>query len=367
MLLVAQSSSAYKCIYGSNCLTAHQLILFYKGDKFYVISVQMISIEEQIGEKNMLADVIKTFGLSKNYNGVKALQTLDLKVPKNSIFGFLGPNGAGKTTAMKILLGLIKPTSGTGTIFDKDITTENIDIRARTGYMPQNFDIGSLKHLTAREVLRFSAKFYFKGPKGRIEERIQEMLELVGLEEKADRSIEGFSGGEKQRLGIAQAQINYPDLLILDEPTASLDPIGRRDVLEVMERLRKYTTIFYSTHILDDVQKVSDSVAILNNGKLVAQGPIDELLAGTASTVYKISLKGDTEQVHTELLQKNWIAGIQETTQNGKKKWKVQVTDQEIAEREVLRNLLSKPGIIVTSFHTETVELEDVFLKLVED
>lgn len=318
-------------------------------------------------KKNMNSDVIKTFGLSKNYNGVKALQSLDLRVPKNSIFGFLGPNGAGKTTAMKILLGLIKSSSGAGTIFDKDIATENIDIRARTGYLPQNFDIGSLKHLTAREVLRFAAKFYFKGPKDRIEERIQEMLELVGLEEKADRSIEGFSGGEKQRLGVAQAQINYPDLLILDEPTAALDPIGRRDVLEVMERLRKYTTIFYSTHILDDVQKVSDSVAILNNGKLVAQGPIDELLAGTASIEYNITLKGDSEQAQRELLQKKWVAGIKETVQNEKKKWKVQVTDQTIAERELLRIVHSTPEIIVTSFHTETVELEDVFLKLVED
>ncbi|UCE12899.1 MAG: ABC transporter ATP-binding protein [Candidatus Heimdallarchaeota archaeon] len=315
----------------------------------------------------MNSDVIKTFGLSKNYNGVKALQSLDLRVPKNSIFGFLGPNGAGKTTAMKILLGLIKSSSGTGTIFGKDIATENIDIRARTGYLPQNFDIGSLKHLTAREVLRFAAKFYFKGPEDRIEERIQEMLELVGLEEKADRSIEGFSGGEKQRLGIAQAQINYPDLLILDEPTAALDPIGRRDVLEVMERLRKYTTIFYSTHILDDVQKVSDSVAILNNGKLVAQGPIDELLAGTASIEYIITLKGDSEQAHRELLQKKWVAGIKETVLNGKKKWKVKVTNKEIAERELLRIVHSTPEVIVTSFHTETVELEDVFLKLVED
>ncbi len=367
MLLVAQSASAYKRIYTSNCLITHQVILFYKEDEFYVISVQMISTKKQIGEKNMNLDVIKTFGLSKNYNGVKALQTLDLKVPKNSIFGFLGPNGAGKTTAMKILLGLIKPTSGTGTIFDKDIILENIDIRARTGYMPQNFDIGSLKHLTAREVLRFSAKFYFKGPKERIEERIQEMLELVSLEEKADRSIEGFSGGEKQRLGIAQAQINYPDLLILDEPTASLDPIGRRDVLEVMERLRKYTTIFYSTHILDDVQKVSDSVAILSNGKLVAQGPIDELLAGTASTVYIISLKGDIEQAHTNLLKENWVAGIQETGKNGTKKWKVQVTDLEKAERDLLRIIHSTPKVTVTSFHAETVELEDIFLKLVED
>ena len=123
--------------------------------------------------------------------------------------------------------------------------------------------------------------FSFKGPKNKIEERIEETIELVGLSSKADRPIRGFSGGERQRLGIAQAQVNYPDLLILDEPAASLDPMGRHDVLEVMERLRKYTTIFYSTHILDDVQKVSDTVCILNRGELLAEAPIQELLAGS--------------------------------------------------------------------------------------
>ena len=106
------------------------------------------------------------------------------------------------------------------------------------------------------------------------------------MSDKADRSIKGFSGGERQRLGIAQAQINFPDLLILDEPAAALDPMGRHDVLEVMERLRKHTTIFYSTHILGDVQKVSDTVAILKHGQLIAQAPIETLLAGNEGVVY---------------------------------------------------------------------------------
>jgi ABC-2 type transport system ATP-binding protein len=115
--------------------------------------------------------------------------------------------------------------------------------------------------------LHFTAEFFFKGPKKAIEDRVNEMLELVDLTGKADRPIKTFSGGERQRLGIAQAQVNYPDLLILDEPAASLDPLGRRDVLEVMAKLRKYATIFYSTHILDDVQRVSDTVDILNKGE----------------------------------------------------------------------------------------------------
>jgi len=164
--------------------------------------------------------VIETHNLSKAYKGVQALKDLNLKVEQHSIFSFLGPNGAGKTTTMKILLGLIKPTSGGGKIFGHDIVRDSVAIRERIGYLPQQPH--SIEYWTARETLRFAASFFFSGPKAAIEERIQETLALVGLDDKADRPVKGFSGGEKQRLGIAQAQINYPDLLILDEPAPRL-------------------------------------------------------------------------------------------------------------------------------------------------
>src|SRR3712207_853542 len=220
--------------------------------------------------------VISTQGLSKTYKGVVALEDLNLQVPRHAIFGFLGPNGSGKSTLIKLLLGLTRPTAGSATVFGLDSVRDSVAIRERAGYLaqePRYYD-----YMTARETLRFAARFFYDGPDDLIEERIAEMLDLAGLDGKADRPIKGFSGGERQRLGIAQAQINYPDLLILDEPAAALDPMGRRDVLEVMERLRKHTTIFYSTHILDDVQRVSDTVAILNHGRLVAQAPIEQLL-----------------------------------------------------------------------------------------
>jgi len=188
--------------------------------------------------------VISTQGLTKSFKGVNALQSLSLTVPKNSIFGFLGPNGAGKTTTIKLLLGLSRPTTGSATVFGLDIVKDSPKIRQRTGYLAQ--DPRYYEHMTARQTLSFAASFFFSGPKSAIEDRIDETLELVGLSEKADRAIKGFSGGERQRLGIAQAQINYPDLLILDEPAASLDPMGRHDVLEVMERLRKHTKVAYS-------------------------------------------------------------------------------------------------------------------------
>lgn len=163
--------------------------------------------------------VIETHGLSKTFKNVTALQSLDLKVARHSIFGFLGPNGAGKTTTIKLLLGLARPTGGNGSVFGYDIQRQSVEIRQKVGYLAQ--DPRYYESMTARDTLRFTLGFFFKGPKDKIEERIEETIELVGLADKADRPIRGFSGGERQRLGIAQAQVNYPDLLILDEPAAS--------------------------------------------------------------------------------------------------------------------------------------------------
>jgi len=308
--------------------------------------------------------VIHTQGLSKAYKKIDALKSLGLEVPKNSIFGFLGPNGAGKTTTIKLLLGLTRPTSGSGTIFGHDIVTESVSIRRRIGYLPQ--DPRFYEHMTARETLDFTARFFFDGPNDEIAKRVSETLELVGLEDKADRPIKTFSGGERQRLGIAQAQVNYPDLLILDEPAASLDPLGRRDVLEVMERLRKYATVFYCTHILDDVQRVSDRVAILNHGELVSQGSIEELLAGAEGVVFQVKLRGQLDAVREKISAETWVAAIQENTTRTGFSWIINVNDAEQAESQLFRLLATDPGIIVTEFRRKTYELEDVFMQIVE-
>ncbi len=194
--------------------------------------------------------VIQTSGLSKTYRSaqllkrvpekgsgrsvlkflssetVDALKGLALKVPRHSIFGFLGQNGAGKTTTITLLLGLARPTGGQGKVFGKDIVRESTEIRARVGYLAQ--DPRYYEHMTARQTLTFTAGLFYSGPKDQIAERVEDMLNLVGLEDKADRPIKGFSGGERQRLGLAQAQVNYPDLLILDEPVARVASVGDR-------------------------------------------------------------------------------------------------------------------------------------------
>jgi ABC-2 type transport system ATP-binding protein len=307
--------------------------------------------------------VIETHGLSKTYKNLQALKSLNLKVQHNSIFGFLGPNGAGKTTTIKLMLGLTRPTAGSASIFGLDSVQHSVEIRARIGYLPQEPHF--YEYMTARQTLRFTAEFFFKGPAKAIEARVEEMLQLVDLADKADRPIRTFSGGERQRLGIAQAQVNYPDLLILDEPAASLDPLGRRDVLEVMSKLRKYATIFYSTHILDDVQRVSDTVVILNKGQLVAEGPIEELLAGSEGVIYIIHMKGAADQALKMVQGLPWVSAVKASQKNDESIWQVSVTDPLESENQLLKLLVNSP-VTVTEFRRKQYELEDVFLQVVE-
>jgi ABC-2 type transport system ATP-binding protein len=307
--------------------------------------------------------VVETFGLTKTYKGVQALRSLDMRVGQNSIFGFLGPNGAGKTTTIKLLLGLTRPTVGAASVFGMDCVEQSVEIRARVGYLPQ--DPRFYEHMSARQTLNFAARFFFKGPAKAIEQRVDEMLELFDLQDKADRPIRSFSGGERQRLGIAQAQVNYPDLLILDEPAASLDPLGRRDVLEVMSRLRKYTTVFYSTHILDDVQRVSDTVAILNKGALVAQGPIEDLLAGGEGAVFVVHLHGEVAAARKQLEAQPWVKRIRTGEHLGDTTWEVSVSDPAAAEARLLKDLVNSP-VVVTEFRRKQYELEDIFVQVVE-
>ena len=313
-------------------------------------------------------NVIETHNLCKAFKGLQALNNLNLKVQQNSIFGFLGPNGAGKSTTIKLLLGLIQQTSGQAAVFGIDVQKGSLEIRRRIGYLSQNPSY--YEHMTAREIVRYTARFFYRGPKDLIEARVEEMLGMVGLADKADRPVRGFSGGERQRLGIAQAQVNYPDLLILDEPAASLDPQGRHDVLDVMERLQKYTTIFYSTHILDDVQRVSDTVAILNRGRLIAEAPISELLAddGCAS-MYDLTIKTEDQAAviaaRERVTAQPWVQNLSVSAEDGLIRWQVSVLDDNTAEDLLLPLILEDTRLKVKHFGRKTYDLEEVFLELV--
>lgn len=308
---------------------------------------------------------VQTVAISKTYDGANVVDSIDLKVPHHSVFGFLGPNGAGKTTTMKMLLGLIRPTSGSGTVFGLDIVADSSEVRRRIGYLPQ--EPRFYPHMTARETLRFAAGFFFSGPADRIESRIDQMLELVGIADKADRPIKTLSGGETQRLGIAQAQIHEPDLLILDEPAAALDPLGRRDVLAVLEHFRATSTVFYSTHILDDVQRVSDMVCILNNGQIISHGPIGEVLSVGADSSFTVDVEGDVERARATLLGQPWVDQVAVDGDGTVARLRVTVNDADVAEARLQRVLLEDDALIVKGFARYSANLEEVFVDLVEE
>ncbi|MFI5417290.1 MAG: ABC transporter ATP-binding protein [Candidatus Lutacidiplasmatales archaeon] len=307
---------------------------------------------------------ISTDGLSKSYASVTALKGLNLRVPEKSIFGLLGPNGAGKTTTIKLLLGLLRPTAGGGTLLGQDILRNSVDVRRRIGYLAQNPSYYG--YMTAREVLRFKFRFYCSGERSALEERVEETLDMVGLRDKADRPISGFSGGERQRLGLAQAQVHHPELLILDEPAANLDPMGRHDVLKLMERLREHSTVVYSTHILNDVQHISDTVAILKGGELLAQAPIAELLRGSGGVVYDLTLKGPYQEVCDRIQKLPWVTKVHVVHSDSRTTLEVGVTDEEKAEEELPRLALLGDKSVLSEFGKKRYALEDIFMDIVE-
>ncbi|HEU6449585.1 MAG TPA: ABC transporter ATP-binding protein [Verrucomicrobiae bacterium] len=208
-----------------------------------------------------------------------ALHGLDLEVNTGEVFGFLGPNGAGKTTTMNVLLGFVPPTSGTAYLFGIDVR-EPI-ARQRIGYLPELTYY--YKFLTAEEILRFYAKI-FKIPRAETGKRIDQLLKLVELEHARKRPIKSYSKGMQQRVGLAQALINNPDLLILDEPTSGLDPLGRMKVREIIQRLKNEgKTVFFSSHELGEVETVCDRVAIIHQGELKNVGRVQQIMEGYAN------------------------------------------------------------------------------------
>ena len=216
-----------------------------------------------------------------------AVKDLNLKVQAGEVFGFLGPNGAGKTTTMNVLLGFVNATSGAAYLFGVNVT-EPI-ARQRIGYLPELTYY--YKFLTAEELLRFYAKI-FHLPRAEADGRIDELLKLVELEHARKRPIKTYSKGMQQRVGLAQALINNPDLLILDEPTSGLDPLGRMKVREIIQRLKdRGKTVFFSSHELGEVETVCDRVAIINQGELKVEGRVADLVSQHQANLEQIFLK----------------------------------------------------------------------------
>ena len=221
-----------------------------------------------------LTGVTKIFPVPFQRRSVVAVRDLDLEVTRGQVYGLLGPNGSGKSTTLKIILGLVAPTSGTAQIFGRD--SDQVASRQSVGFLPENPYF--YKFLTGAETLRFYGKLCgLRG--GRLKRRIDEMLELTGLTSARHRRLGGYSKGMLQRIGLAQALIQEPALLVLDEPTAGVDPAGARDVRALIVDLKsRGMTILLSSHLLSQVQEICDRIGILANGSLVREGPLRDLL-----------------------------------------------------------------------------------------
>ena len=307
------------------------------------------------------APAIACRGLSKRYGSVVALDTLDLEVPAGSVFGFLGPNGAGKTTTLRLLTSLAQPSAGGASVGGVATGDGEPNRRGLIGYLDQ--DPRFHGWMTAHDLLDLVGRLY-RMPDAARRARAAEVLELVGLADAARRPIGGFSGGMRQRLGLAQAILNRPPVLLLDEPVSSLDPEGRVDILGVIRALGGSSTILFSTHILTDVERVCDRVAILDHGRLVTTGPMHELLERYARPVYRLEpedgQEAATARLAAALRDAPWVAGVDEA--HGA--LRVAVHDEADAGRALLA-AVTEHGVALLAFERQRPTLEDVFLQLV--
>ena len=310
----------------------------------------------------MTVSAIEIRQLKKRYRKVEALRGLDLTVDQGSVCGFLGPNGAGKTTTMKILMGLIRSSSGWAAVMGNDVRDAGLPARERIGYLPQ--DPVFPPSQTVRGVVASVARLYPGHPHGSaLRRRVDDLIDRVGMTDKSRRRVRGLSGGERQRLGVAQALVGEPELVILDEPSAGLDPMGRRDMLSLIEEVSSQATVFYSTHILDDVERISDTVVMISKGRAVAQGSLDEILTVSESD-YAVRLRGDTAGIHDRLIAESWVGEIDIRRRTETEDWRIRLTDDSVADR-LAPLLASDDDCDVIEFHLSDRRLEDAYLDLV--
>jgi ABC-2 type transport system ATP-binding protein len=311
---------------------------------------------------------IKIAGLTKRFGGLTAVDGLSLEIPEGSVFGFLGANGAGKTTTLRMIAGLARPTSGSIEVAGVP-STEGTAYRRQIGYLCQ--EPAFYNWMTGREALLYAAGFFpqlWTG-RGSAEAEVGRLLALVGLEDAADRRCGQYSGGMRQRLGIGAALVGRPRVLLLDEPATGLDPIGRRDVMDLMESLRATTTIFYSTHILDDVQKVSDRVAVVDHGKLLVAEQTDKLLASQGRNCLRVELLGATPATTAQLAAIPGVTAVSrpEVTPDGRSFQVEFAAAMGPSIQAAITRFAAGNGLTVVEARPVTLDLEEVFLRLVDN
>ena len=312
------------------------------------------------GRTNAVDTAVSCRGLTKRYSDVLALDALTLDVPVGAVYGILGPNGAGKTTLLRLLTGLAHPTAGEATVAGLSITAQAPAVHRRISFLDQSPQYYSW--MRGRELITFVGELF--GLRGaELRTRVDEALTLTGLANAANRRISGYSGGMRQRLGLAQALVNRPDVLFLDEPASSLDPAGRHEILAAIASMRGAATVCMSTHILADVERICDTVAILNHGRLLVSAPVAELQERYAQPAFELELdpgQGDAaEQFIAAVRASRWAADVIRQADIVR----VVASDAATAGREILP-LVAAHGIQMQRFERIRPSLEDIFLRL---
>jgi ABC-2 type transport system ATP-binding protein len=301
---------------------------------------------------------IETENLTKNFGSLTAVNKLNLKVQKNTIHGFLGPNGAGKTTTIKILVGLLKPTAGSVKVLGQEVHVDDADSRLRIGYMPElpRFP----KHLKGAELLDVYGRMYGMTQQQRAEQ-IPKLIESVGLKGRENDLIGKYSKGMQQRIGIAQALLNNPELVILDEPSIGLDPVGMMEVRELVKTIsREGITVFLSSHLLFEVEQICDHVTIINNGSMLASDTLPNVSNQLGPSMIHIEIADLSAAVIAAVKNLSFVSGTWRTGNT----LLVQVNTYNDIRANVSQAVTGAGGVIV-GMSQKNANLEDIFIQLV--
>jgi ABC-2 type transport system ATP-binding protein len=304
-------------------------------------------------------NILQIQNLSKSFGNNKIIDNLSFSVPEHSIFGFIGQNGAGKTTTMKMVLGLLKADSGSISICDEKVSFGQNKTNQYIGYLP---DVPEFYHYMRPEEYLTLCGEVTGLTRENIKKRTEELLTLVGLH-GVNKKIGGFSRGMKQRLGIAQALLNEPKLLICDEPTSALDPVGRKEILDILQQVKGKTTVVFSTHILSDVERICDHIAVLNKGKIALSGTLSELKAQYKADCLMIEFasKKDKEQ----FIAAPQIVPYMDKAEQTDTMITFQVKDVSQTEIVVL-NVLSQNRILPLKLEVMEPTIESLFMEVVK-
>ena len=311
----------------------------------------------------MSTEAIRCEDLSKRFGKFQALDQISVAVEQGTTFGFLGPNGAGKTTTLRLFTGLTNPSNGRMWVAGEDVSGRSLRLRSKVGYLPEA--PAFYGWMTGREFLEFTGSLHGLSI-DTAKTRAVDLLEQVDLSEAAGKKVKGYSRGMQQRLGLAQALMNKPEVLFLDEPASALDPMGRRDMLELIRSLKGQTTVFLSTHILADVERVCDHVAIINKGKMVAAGSINQILANSQRSTFEIEFEEDPGPMAKLLAGLPWVKAMNGLNRGERRVFQVDVSDVSVAKKELFR-LVYESGLTPLRYEFVSASLEDVFIEMMDE